>query len=585
VKFIVFYYLNQLNKEVVMKHKLKFALSLGFAVLLILAIPMSVYAIGTPAGMVIKNVVKLNYKDSNNQSFPEIQDSISVVVEQVAAVDLSPNGYRKTSADDMYITFAVTLTNQGNGTDAFPLTYVSEHSWTPQIYYDADGDGVLDQSEIDAGTISTTPNIAADGTYKFIVRLFVPRPTASGTMDTSLVAATSNFDGNVKDYQHDTVDVKATSFSPNKTADRTVAKPGDEITYTISYTNTGTGTALTASVTDSLPAYVTYVSASEVVSPGSVSVASNVVTWTIGSIAAGASGTLSFRVTVNDGVAEGTIINNNAGMAYTDSISGKPYRPQTPTPPITVIKKRSWSIEVRPTLGPINYGLDSANVGETLSFLIILKNNANGLDTAVNHNRTTSRSWDWSVYKDDGDATYESGTDGSYALNDEVIVASGDSVMFFARYLLPTLTTDRTRDTATYEFQSKSGTENATGWTYSLVKAPLMSISKSVSSTGNRTRPGDTLVYTITYTNNGSGVASSVVISDASPTNTSYLSNSVEVNNSSNGNVFTGKTDDSGDDEVTVSSGNVTVNLGTVGGKFVGAATYTGQIRFKVKID
>ncbi len=52
---------------------------------------------------------------------------------------------------------------------------------------------------------------------------------------------------------------------------------------------------------------------------------------------------------------------------------------------------------------------------------------------------------------------------------------------------------------------------------------PLLTLTKSVSPTGTF-RPGETLTYTLTLTNDGTGPATNVVVNDPIPTNTTYVS-------------------------------------------------------------
>jgi uncharacterized repeat protein (TIGR01451 family) len=90
--------------------------------------------------------------------------------------------------------------------------------------------------------------------------------------------------------------------SPNITvtikADRWKASPGDTITYTVTYTNKGTGTASNIVVSVPVPSYTTYVSASAS-SGGAYNSSTKKVSWTIQSLAAGASGTATFKAKVN----------------------------------------------------------------------------------------------------------------------------------------------------------------------------------------------------------------------------------------------------------------------------------------------
>ncbi|HEX2686367.1 MAG TPA: Ig-like domain-containing protein, partial [Kofleriaceae bacterium] len=68
---------------------------------------------------------------------------------------------------------------------------------------------------------------------------------------------------------------------------------GNQITYTISYANTGNGVASNATIRDALPAGTTFVSAS-----GGGSNAAGTVTWALGNLAAGAMGSVTVTVGV-----------------------------------------------------------------------------------------------------------------------------------------------------------------------------------------------------------------------------------------------------------------------------------------------
>jgi uncharacterized repeat protein (TIGR01451 family) len=99
----------------------------------------------------------------------------------------------------------------------------------------------------------------------------------------------------------------------SKSADKTSAKPGDTITYTLTYNNTGDAPAYTVVFLDSIPAYTTYVTSSTQGTGSAIqwshdgggtwnsSDAAPVtgITWTLSPLAPNAGGTLSFKVTVN----------------------------------------------------------------------------------------------------------------------------------------------------------------------------------------------------------------------------------------------------------------------------------------------
>ena len=96
-----------------------------------------------------------------------------------------------------------------------------------------------------------------------------------------------------------TVNYGPTSNVPNitlsKSSNKSIVKAGDIITYTIGYRNTGNAGATTFVINDIIPAQTTLV-------PGSISAGGTLlggtIQWNIGAVAAGATGSVNFQVTV-----------------------------------------------------------------------------------------------------------------------------------------------------------------------------------------------------------------------------------------------------------------------------------------------
>jgi uncharacterized repeat protein (TIGR01451 family) len=85
-------------------------------------------------------------------------------------------------------------------------------------------------------------------------------------------------------------------------------------------------------------------------------------------------------------------------------------------------------------------------------------------------------------------------------------------------------------------------------------------------------KPGDTLTYSMSYSNIGTSVATMVIVTDGIPLETDYIGDSVTLNGVPKSDAVIG-------DEVVVSGGMVTVTVGTV------LPGQSGTITFKVRIQ
>jgi uncharacterized repeat protein (TIGR01451 family) len=93
---------------------------------------------------------------------------------------------------------------------------------------------------------------------------------------------------------------------------------GDPLTFTISYENTGTDAAAGVAIVDSIPAHTSYHSHT-----GSGVYDDHRVTWTIGTVSAGASGSVTLTVLVDWPLVNGTVINNRAHINCTQEVAAE----------------------------------------------------------------------------------------------------------------------------------------------------------------------------------------------------------------------------------------------------------------------
>ncbi|MBP9711646.1 MAG: DUF11 domain-containing protein [Candidatus Pacebacteria bacterium] len=98
------------------------------------------------------------------------------------------------------------------------------------------------------------------------------------------------------------------------TLDNTNPRPGDEITYTVSYQNVGTTSVTNLTLQISLPSEVDYMFSN----PNNPFRNGNNLTFNLGTLRAGAQGSITIRVKVRENINPGTVLNFPAILSYTD---------------------------------------------------------------------------------------------------------------------------------------------------------------------------------------------------------------------------------------------------------------------------
>ncbi|HYP00024.1 MAG TPA: carboxypeptidase regulatory-like domain-containing protein, partial [Pyrinomonadaceae bacterium] len=157
-------------------------------------------------------------------------------------------------------------------------------------------------------------NLAPGGTYTVTPALanfaFNPPSRTYGTLSASQTAAT-----------FEAVSTEPTDLQITGTASATELAPGEDVTYTFTVRNNGPNSAANITVTDNLPATLTFVSCTA--SQGGTCVGGNASgnnrTVTFPSLAVNATATVTLVARVNSSVADQTVINNTAQVAATNS--------------------------------------------------------------------------------------------------------------------------------------------------------------------------------------------------------------------------------------------------------------------------
>lgn len=352
---------------------------------------------GPDAGTPIGNSASATYLDASNTTRTVTSNLVTTYVQQVASLTLTADGTRP-GAPGAQVSFPHTLTNTGNGRDRFNLALVNlggdDFDLTGlAMYRDADGNGVPDNFTPLAFTDSLDPGTA----FRFVVVGNVPGTQVGGQIAQVRVTGASGFNGTQTAFNTDQVNVSGNAvMSVTKAISQSSgASPSGPYTYTLTYTNSGNAAAGLLRLTDAIPAGMTYVPGSarwsttgaavltdadssdaQGVSPNTVKydfgvTAGGNVNAVVRTVPPGASGTLTFQVNVNSGLAP-QVINNAATYAYNDGAANVgPFT--TNQAPFTVTQAVSFTFT--------GQTIASAVQGATLTYTNSLHNTGNGTDT------------------------------------------------------------------------------------------------------------------------------------------------------------------------------------------------------------
>ena len=317
------------------------------------------------AGSNISNIATASYTDGNGASKTVTSNEVKTIVLQVSSFTLvadrnatiNPNGTA---------TLSHTLTNTGNGTDTFTLN-VSQLGGDDfdlnnvHIYLDSNQDGLPDNN-----TEITSVTLTANQSVGIIVVSTVPVTQTDGQKAQYTLNATAGFDTSVTRFNTDTVTVSAgASMQIQKSASVASVAPNGDITYTLTYKNTGNGAAAFVTIQDTLPNTVTYTAGSGLWSGSSTALTdatggdpagidyrydstSKTVLVSLTNVPANSTGTVKFTVKANAG--NNSTVNNTASI-FIDTDNDPTNTPTGTTP------TQSNQTTVTPTLiytGTIN---------------------------------------------------------------------------------------------------------------------------------------------------------------------------------------------------------------------------------------
>jgi uncharacterized repeat protein (TIGR01451 family) len=211
------------------------------------------------------------------------------------------------------LTYTVTITN--NGPDAatgVTLTDTLPGGVTVVSIYSTNG-----ACSLASGTVTCNFDPMANGAVVTVTIVVTPN-TPGGITNTATVAGNET-DPNTANNTATAVTtvIQPSDLSVTKTDAPDPVTVGSNLTYTVTITNNGPDAATGVTLTDTLPGGVTFVSATP--SQGSCNQAAGVVTCNLGSLANGASATVTIVVTPN----------TPGGISNTATVAGNETDPNT----------------------------------------------------------------------------------------------------------------------------------------------------------------------------------------------------------------------------------------------------------------
>ena len=291
------------------------------------------------------------------------------------------------------------------------------------------------------------------------------------------------------------------------------AAPGDTITYTINYGNNGTVDATGVVITESLPDYVIY---DPTDNPGWV-LDGDTLTFDIGDLAAGETGSVQLIVTVIDPLPSGVEETNN-----TVSIDGDETNGPDPTP------EDNTDTDVTPLEAAPDYVIDKienfddpANPGDTIEWTIVVTNEGNqdGTGVVVTDTLPTGDYFSAGFTASDGgvidlDAGTVTWEIGDLAVGESVTLTLSTVVDESVPTDIPTQTNSVVVDDDGTNGPDPTPDNNRDDEDFDITYVDL-AIDKD--DAGITAEPGDTVVYTLNYANNGTADATGVVITESLP--------------------------------------------------------------------
>jgi uncharacterized repeat protein (TIGR01451 family) len=299
--------------------------------------------VGVASGTLINNDT---YSIAGNENPATFGNSVTTTVVSDIALSLEATDTPDPVAASGTLTYVLRYSNPGTTTAAGVVV-------TNQ--YDASVTFVSASPSPDAGFNNqwTIGTLAAGASGTITITTTVAAGLATGTLLTNRADIADNASDSATSAAVTTVRNTA-SLTLSKTASPDPVASGATITYVITYKNSGSTTLTGVKVTEAYDQNVSFVSAVSAPDAGTNN------SWTIGTLAAGASSSITVTATVATGLFDGTLlhnqaqVNDDASHSASASIDTVVQSPATPTPTRTPTNTPTQTPTRTPTNTPTN---------------------------------------------------------------------------------------------------------------------------------------------------------------------------------------------------------------------------------------
>jgi large repetitive protein len=474
---------------------------------------------GTPAGTSFTNVASVSGGDDPNPENDTSQTSLVVSNVDIAVTKTGPPSVNAGSN----ASYVITITN--NGPDTASNVSLTDELPPGTTFVSLNHDSGTNPSGCGTPTVGeggtvlcTWVSLASGATSQFT--LVINSGSAPSIANTAS-GLTDSFDTNPSN------DSATANTTVTQSADLAVTKSGPgtvtagtDVTYTLTITNNGPSIATSVSLSDTLPAGLTFVSVNQTSGPTFGCSGGPTTTCTIASLASGATATFDLVAHVSSATAGGASVANTATgtTSTTDPTPGNNSSTSTATAAASadVSVTKNGPAAVAPG-SDITYAVTVANAGPSDAANVQLIDNVPAGTTFVSANQTSGPTFNC--------VTPAVGGTGPITCSIASLVAGASAAFDFVMHVDPS-TTGTISNTATATSTTTDPTPgNGTATSPPATVSPSTTdVSLTKTANGERFSPSSNVTYTITATNNGPAVATNVVVTDILPAGTTFVS-------------------------------------------------------------